>query len=112
MAEERPLHFVVMVGSLRKGSFNAAIARALPALAPEGVSITPLGSVGDFPLYNHDVQLKGFPPVVTAMAAAIAESDGVIFVTPEYNHRSLACSRTRSTGSPACPISLSPANRS
>ncbi|HKI15390.1 MAG TPA: NADPH-dependent FMN reductase [Roseiarcus sp.] len=86
MAEERPLHFVVMVGSLRKGSFNAAIARALPALAPEGVSITPLGSVGDFPLYNHDVQLKGFPPVVTAMAAAIAESDGVIFVTPEYNH--------------------------
>ena len=86
MAQERPLHFVVMVGSLRKGSFHAAIARALPALAPEGVSIAPLGSVGDFPLYNHDVQLKGFPPVVTAMAAAIAESDGVIFVTPEYNH--------------------------
>ena len=86
MAQETPLHFVVMVGSLRKGSFNAAIARALPALAPDGVSIAPLGSVGDFPLYNHDVQLKGFPPVVTAMAAAIAESDGVIFVTPEYNH--------------------------
>jgi len=86
MAQERPLHFVVMVGSLRKGSFHAAIARALPALAPEGVSIAPLGSVGDFPLYNHDVQLKGLPPVVAAMAAAIAESDGVIFVTPEYNH--------------------------
>ena len=56
MAQEAPLHFVVMVGSLRKGSFNAAIARALPALAPEGVSIAPLGSVGEFPLYNHDVQ--------------------------------------------------------
>ena len=36
---EEPLHFVVMVGSLRKGSYNAAIARALPALAPEGVTI-------------------------------------------------------------------------
>jgi chromate reductase, NAD(P)H dehydrogenase (quinone) len=86
MPEEKPLRFVVMVGSLRQGSYNAAIARALPALAPEGVSIAPLGSVGDFPLYNHDVQLKGFPPVVTAMAKAIAEADGVIFVTPEYNH--------------------------
>ena len=86
MPEEKPLHFVVMVGSLRKGSYNAAIARALPALAPEGVSITPLASVGEFPAYNHDVQEKGFPPVVTAMAKAIAEADGVIFVTPEYNH--------------------------
>jgi chromate reductase len=86
MAQEAPLRFVVMVGSLRKGSFNAAIARALPALAPEGVSIAPLGPVGDFPLYNHDVQLEGFPAPVTAMAVAIAESDGVIFVTPEYNH--------------------------
>ena len=28
MGQEAPLHFVVMVGSLRKGSFNAAIARA------------------------------------------------------------------------------------
>ncbi len=86
MAEEKPLHFVVMVGSLRKGSYNAAIARALPALAPEGVTISLLGSVGDFPLYNYDVQEKGFPPVVTAMADAIRAADGVIFVTPEYNH--------------------------
>ena len=61
-----------MVGSLRKGSFNAAIARALPALAPEGVTISTLPSVGDFPLYNADVQAEGFPPVVTAMAKAIA----------------------------------------
>ena len=86
MAVEKPLHFVVMVGSLRKGSFNAAIARALPALAPEGVTITPLGSVGEFPLYNHDVQLEGVPAVVLAMAEAIREADGVLIVTPEYNH--------------------------
>ena len=86
MAQETPLRFAVMVGSLRRGSFNAAIARALPALAPDGVSIAPLGSVGDFPLYNHDVQEQGFPPAATAMGKAIAEADGVIFVTPEYNH--------------------------
>jgi chromate reductase, NAD(P)H dehydrogenase (quinone) len=86
MVEEKPLRFVVMVGSLRRGSFNAAIARALPLLAPEGVSIAPLGSVGDFPLYNHDLQLQGFPAAVLAMADAIRAAHGVIIVTPEYNH--------------------------
>ena len=87
MAQDKPVRFVVMVGSLRKGSYNAAIARALPALAPDGVTIEPLGSVGDFPLYNYDVQEeKGFPPAVTAMAEAIRAADGMIFVTPEYNH--------------------------
>jgi chromate reductase len=86
MAQEAPLHFVVVVGSLRKGSFNAAIARALPALAPEGVTIEPLPSVGEFPLYNYDLLEKGFPPIVTRTAEAIAKADGVIVVTPEYNH--------------------------
>ena len=84
--EEAPLHFVVMVGSLRKGSFNAAIARALPGLAPEGVTIEPLPSVGEFPLYNHDVQQEGFPAIVTSTAEAIRKADGIIIVTPEYNH--------------------------
>jgi chromate reductase, NAD(P)H dehydrogenase (quinone) len=86
MAEQKPLRFVVMVGSLRKGSYNAAVARALPALAPEGVSITPLGSVGEFPLYNQDLRDQGFPPVVTEMGQAIVDADGVIIVTPEYNY--------------------------
>ena len=45
MAHEKPIHLVVMVGSLRRGSYNAAIARALPALAPDGVAIAPLPSV-------------------------------------------------------------------
>lgn len=86
MAQETPLRFVVMVGSLRKGSFNAAIARALPALAPEDVTISPLPSVGEFPPYNADVQAQGFPDIVTAAADAIRAADGAIIVTPEYNH--------------------------
>jgi chromate reductase len=85
MAQDTPLHFVVMVGSLRRASFNAAIARALPTLAPEGVSVAPLGSLGDFPLYNQDVQEKGFPAAATAMADAIRAAHGLIIVTPEYN---------------------------
>ena len=86
MAENKPLRFAVMVGSLRKGSYNAAVARALPALAPPDVTIAPLGSVGDFPLYDADVQAQGFPPAVTAMAESVRAADGLVIVTPEYNY--------------------------
>ena len=86
MSGQKPLHFVTLLGSLRRGSYNAAIARALPALAPEGVSIDPLGSAGDLPLYNADIQAEGFPAAVQQMGEAIARADGVIIVTPEYNY--------------------------
>ena len=48
MADEKPLLFVVVVGSLRKGSYNAAIARALLALAPAGVTISALPRSANF----------------------------------------------------------------
>ena len=86
MSDQKPLHFVTLLGSLRKASYNAVVARALPALAPQGVTIEPLGSVGDLPLYNADVQAEGFPAAVIAMGDAIAQADGVIIVTAEYNY--------------------------
>ncbi len=86
MSVDGPLHFAVLLGSLRRGSFNAAVARALPALAPPGVTIEPLGSSGDFPIYNGDLEAQGIPAPVVAMGAAIADADGVIVVTPEYNY--------------------------
>ena len=79
-------HFVTLVGSLRKGSFNAAVAHTLPELAPAGVTISHLGSPGDFPHYNADLQAEGFPAPVLAMSEKIAQADGVIIVTPEYNY--------------------------
>jgi chromate reductase, NAD(P)H dehydrogenase (quinone) len=85
-ASAAPLNFVILLGSLRKASVNGGVARALPALAPEGVVISPLGSVGDFPLYNADIQAEGFPPAVETMGAAIKSADGVIVVSPEYNY--------------------------
>jgi len=78
--------FVTLLGSLREASFNGGLARALPALAPQGTKIVPLGSVGDFPIYDADLQANGFPPAVTAMGNAIRASDGVIIVSPEYNY--------------------------
>ena len=82
----KQLHFVTLLGSLRKASVNGGVARALPVLAPEGVSISALGSVGDLPLYNADVQAVGIPAAVEAMGTAIKAADGVIIVSPEYNY--------------------------
>lgn len=86
MTIERPVNLAVLLGSLRSGSFHRALAAALPELAPPGVTITLLGSVGDIPHYNADVQAKGFPGTVNDMAGAIAAADGVVVVTPEYNY--------------------------
>src|SRR5438874_12918476 len=62
------------------------LANTLPALAPEGMTITRSPGIGDFPLYNADVQNEsGFPAPVNTLADAIRAADGVIFCTPEYN---------------------------
>ncbi len=86
MSDPKPLRFVSILGSLRKASYHGAVARALPALAPAGVTVEPLGSAGAFPLYNADIQAGGFPAPVLAMGDAIAKADGLIIVTPEYNY--------------------------
>jgi chromate reductase len=72
----QPLKFVTLLGSLRKGSFNAMVARTLPKLAPEGVTIEALPSIGDIPLYDADIQQE----------SGFRQADGVIIVTPEYNY--------------------------
>lgn len=82
-----PLRVVTLLGSLRKGSYNAMVARALPGAAPADMTITPLPSIADIPLYNQDIQDQdGFPSTVQQMAQQIAQADGVLIVTPEYNY--------------------------
>ena len=80
------VNVIVICGSLRKGSYNASLARMAPKLAPPGMSITPSPPIGDFPLYNHDIQSSaGFPPAVNDLADAMRAADGVLICTPEYN---------------------------
>jgi chromate reductase, NAD(P)H dehydrogenase (quinone) len=77
---------LVICGSLRKGSYNAALTRALPELAPLDMKLITAPPIGSFPLYNADVQdASGFPAPVNELAEAIRAADGVLFVTPEYN---------------------------
>jgi chromate reductase, NAD(P)H dehydrogenase (quinone) len=80
------LNVLSICGSLRKGSFNAMVDRALPGLAPEGMSITAAPPFGQFPIYNFDIQHKhGFPADVITLSNAILAADGVVIVSAEYN---------------------------
>jgi len=80
------LNVLSVCGSLRKGSFNAIVERALPGLAPEGMSITPAPPYRQFPMYDFDIQHEqGIPADVITLGNAISAADGVVIVSAEYN---------------------------
>lgn len=78
----------LLVGSLRKASWNRKVAEATKKLFPEDVEVEFI-EVGDLPLYNQDYEVEGFPESYKRFWNEVEEADGYIFFTPEYN-RSLA----------------------
>jgi chromate reductase len=83
---EQPLDVLVICGSLRKGSYNAALARMLPRVAPAGIAFRTAPSFAKHPIYDYDIQTaSGFPAEINAWADAIRSADALIIVTPEYN---------------------------
>ncbi|MGE3684046.1 MAG: NADPH-dependent FMN reductase [Bdellovibrionales bacterium] len=73
----------VIVGSLRKESFNRKMATNLIRLAPESIKLEIL-EIGQLQMYNQDDD-KAPPGEWLAFREALKQFDGVIFVTPEYN---------------------------
>jgi hypothetical protein len=71
-------------GSLRERSYNRALLRAAEELAPAGVKIEEF-DLSPIPFYDGDVEAAGDPASVVALRAAVAEADGVLIATPEYN---------------------------
>jgi chromate reductase len=83
---DKQLDVLVICGSLRKGSYNAALARTLPSLAPPGMKLRPAPSFAGLPVYNFDEhQAGGIHPIALAWIEAIRSADAVIIVSPEYN---------------------------
>ncbi len=73
----------VIVGSLRKESYNLKTAKALIALAPQSLSLD-LVSIANLPMFNED--LEATPPNEwTVFREQIKAADGILFLTPEYN---------------------------
>ncbi|MBU3628590.1 NADPH-dependent FMN reductase [Polynucleobacter sp. AP-Reno-20A-A9] len=77
------IKIAVIVGSLRKESFNRHLANAIIKIAPSSVSFK-LVEIGDLPLYNQDED-DHQADAVKRMKTEIHQCDGVLFVTPEYN---------------------------
>lgn len=77
------LRISIIVGSLRKDSFNRQLANAIIKLAPDNVSFKLL-EIGDLPLYNQDDDTRQAISV-KRMKSEIQEVDGILFITPEYN---------------------------
>ncbi|MFN7130584.1 MAG: NADPH-dependent FMN reductase [Myxococcales bacterium] len=71
------------VGSLAKKSINRTLSKALIKLAPDDLEFTEI-PIKDLPLYSYDYDAN-YPPEGRALKEAIAKSDAVLFVSPEYN---------------------------
>lgn len=74
----------VIVGSLRKDSYNRKMAHALTALAGPHLKLE-IVEIGELPLYNEDLDKERVPPAWTAFRDKVRTFDAVLFVTPEYN---------------------------
>ncbi len=73
----------VLVGSLRRDSLNRKLADAIVRLAPEQFSFTQV-NIADLPLYNQDDDANQADSV-KRLKSEIANANGLMFVTPEYN---------------------------
>jgi len=76
-------HIAVIVGSLRKDSFNRQLADAIVRLAPSNFSFKQV-EIGDLPLYNQDDDSDPAESV-KSMKLDLKAAQGFLFVTPEYN---------------------------
>jgi chromate reductase len=119
MEAHRQGRLLGLPGSLRRGSYSLAVLRGIqPALSP-AVDL----QIGDLrlPLYDEDEDGPSTPEVVRAFRRAVAQSDGVVIATPEYNHgipgvlknaldwASRPLGRSALTGKAVLVISVSPA---
>ena len=80
-----PIKLVAFCGSLRKASFNRLALHAFVERLPQSASVETI-EIGDWPLYNADIQAQGFPAGVQAAQQKTLAADGIIFASPEYNY--------------------------
>lgn len=83
----RPVITMLLIsGSSRDGSTNAAVLRTAAALAPADVDAMSYAGIGELPLFNPDDDREGVSvdERVAAMRATVASADAVLVCTPEY----------------------------
>lgn len=78
------MKIAILVGSLRKESFNLKTAKAVVSLAPKSLEMEVV-EIGNLPLYNQDEETDSPPEAWAKFRQKIKPVDGVLFFTPEYN---------------------------
>jgi len=79
-----PLHIAVLVGSLRQASISRKVALAAAKLSEGGFSYGVV-EIGSLPLFNQDLEGGAEPAAWTEFRNKVRATQGVLFVTPEYN---------------------------
>ena len=80
-----PYRLLGISGSLRKNSFSLAILEAL-AEATSSQAVFDYADIGSVPHFNQDSYADPLPQPVQHLRDQIAEADGLVIVSPEYNH--------------------------
>ena len=79
------MRILAISGSLRTGSYNTALLRALREEAPEGVEVVLWDGLKSMPPYDQDDDVFPAPAAPAAFRELVREADAVFFATPEYN---------------------------
>jgi chromate reductase len=78
------VRILLLCGSLREGSTNAALLRTAAAVAPDGIVAERYGGLAELPPFNPDDDVDPLPAAVVDLRARIADADAVLCCTPEY----------------------------
>lgn len=76
-------NIAIIVGSLRAGSLNRKMARAICGIRDDNLDCSMI-EIGDLPLYNQDLDTNP-PEQWRRFREQVGQADGVLFVSPEYN---------------------------
>lgn len=120
---ETPVHVLTLVGSLRAGSWTAAVTDHLLGRLPQSTTRTDV-ALGELPHYSEDLDTEAaLPEPARRLRAELERADVVLVATPEYNGSLPGAlknaldwaSRPRGSaalsGKPAAVLSVSPSPR-
>ncbi|HSB55050.1 MAG TPA: NADPH-dependent FMN reductase [Gemmatimonadales bacterium] len=80
------IRILAISGSLRAGSSNTEVLRALAALAPAGVQFDLYDGLAGLPHFSPDLEQPELPPPVSALRRRVADADVLLISSPEYAH--------------------------
>lgn len=79
------MRLLAISGSLRRGSYNAALLDTAAAECPTDVEFVVWRGLADLPAYDEDIDITPAPAPVAALRAEIERADAILIATPEYN---------------------------